>query len=157
MKAVVKMPISHVAIFVVFWVMVSCQKQEVKPDLTTPPPTAPTSEVVTVATATHKAVGRWKLATIQSGWTGESRLATQNIELVIDHQLQTSFYEDGKEVLRYQYVLSEFPLGIRYAITKPVGKSSFYLQPAGNFRVTDVQLIIGDTGLDGNDYTFNRL
>lgn len=107
--------------------------------------------------ASKKAVGSWLLTGITSGWTGETSPPTQKVTLVIDKQ-QAIIYENEKDVLRFQYTLDENYSGLmRYSITQQTGTSTIFYPPVqGNFRVSNKQLIIGDTGVDGNDYIFNR-
>lgn len=122
------------------------------------PTTSMTTQTATTsATAMSKSEGRWRLVSVLSGWTGKTSVPAQTIELVIDSQLQAIYYEDSKEVSRYQYVLTASPLGIRYSVTNQLGKPTLNLQREGNFRVSDQQLIVGDTGVDGDEYTFKRL
>ena len=122
-----------------------------------------TSIQTAIASARVKSEGRWQLVSVLSGWTGKASLPVQTTELVIDNQLRAIYYEDGKEVSRYQYVLTGSPSstgspsGIRYSVINQVGKPTLSFQREGNFRVKDQQLIVGDTGNDGNDYTFRRL
>ena len=110
------------------------------------------------ATADKKAVGQWHLVGITSGWTGKTSPPSEKVELAIDQQQQGIIYENGKQVLTYQYTLEESNSGIvRYSIIQKTGNSTIFYPPAkGNFRVSTKQLIIGDTGIDGNDYIFER-
>lgn len=132
--------------------LTSCNKQtdDLKPVITAP------KTVSALTIATTKAVGRWQLVSVLSGWTGQSSLPTQNIDLVIDDQLQAIYYEEGKEVSRYKYQLKQAESGIRYSVVDQIGRPKFYMQLEGNFRVNDQNLTIGDTGVDGSDYTFKR-
>jgi hypothetical protein len=141
--------------------LTSCSnpKADIKPvmTLTFPDlwPTVPeTASVLTIAT--KKAVGHWKLVSTYSVWTGQNHLPLQNIDLVIDDQLQAIYYEEGKEVARYTYQLKQVGLGIRYSVVNQIGKPEFYMDLQGDFRVGDQNLIVGDTGLDGGDYVFDR-
>jgi hypothetical protein len=108
--------------------------------------------------ASKKAVGSWLLTGIKSGWTGETSPPTQKVMLVIDNQQQGIIYENEKDVLRFQYTLDENYSGLlRYSIIQQTGTSTIFYPPVrGNFRVSTKQLIIGDTGVDGNDYIFER-
>ncbi|MBC3785684.1 hypothetical protein [Spirosoma utsteinense] len=110
------------------------------------------------AIADKKAVGRWNLVGITSGWTGKTNPPIDNVELAIDQQQKAVIYENGKEMLTFQYSLEETKSGlVRYSITQKAGNSPIFYPPSrGNFRVNTKQLIIGDTGADGNDYTFTR-
>lgn len=137
-----------------FFVLTTCNREaeNLSPTTSTLPQVATSSSIAIV-----KSKGRWRLVSVLSGWTKQTSVAVQNIELVIDSQLQATYYEEGKEVSRYQYVLTESPWGIRYSIINQVGKTILSLQREGNFRVSDQQLIVGDTGNDGNDYSFKRM
>jgi hypothetical protein len=130
--------------------LTSCNQQQATPNPVVPVP------ATALTTATAKAVGSWQLVSILSGWTGQSSLPTQNVELAIDDQLLAIYYEEGKEVSRYRYQLKETTSGIRYSVVDQIGKPKFYMQLDGNFRVNDQNLTIGDTGVDGSDYTFKR-
>ena len=82
----------------------------------------------------------------------------KKVVLVIDEQRQSIVFEDGKETVRFQYILTETNPGIlRYSIHQQSGTSTLFYPPThGNFRVSSKQLIIGDTGVDGNDYFFAK-
>lgn len=141
-------------VFVLSISLIACNREAANPN---PVMSVPTQTATTSATAMAKSEGRWRLVSILSGWTGKTSVPVQDIELVIDNQLQAIYYEGGKEVSRYQYVLTASTSGIRYSVTNQIGKPTLYLQREGNFRVSDQQLIVGDTGVDGDDYTFRRL
>lgn len=110
----------------------------------------------TKAGAVAKALGRWELIEVKQGWTAVSKPPIKKTEIVVDDALRIVFFEDGREVSRYKYLLEETPTGLRYSTIEQSGKPSIYLQPDGNFRVTEKRLVVGDTGNDGNDYVFER-
>lgn len=114
--------------------------------------------VVNESTATRKSIGRWHLSGIKSGWTNIMSTPAKKVVLVIDEQRQSIVFEDGKETVRFQYILTETNPGIlRYSIHQQSGTSTLFYPPThGNFRVSSKQLIIGDTGVDGNDYFFAK-
>ena len=111
------------------------------------------------AVADKKAVGRWHLTGIKSGWTGTISLPVQQVNLSIDQQQQGIIYESGTAVIQFHYVLEDNTPGtLRYSINQQTGTSTnFYPPSRGNFRVSSKQLIIGDTGVDGNDYIFEKI
>ena len=156
MKFSLVTPVLTVLAVAVFLSLVGCSREEASPNPTLPVSTTPNQIATTSTTVAAKAVGQWQLVTITSGWTGKNSPPVQSIELVIDNQLQAIYYEEGKEVLRYKYLLRETPSGIRYSVTQQTGKATISMQSEGNFRVNNQQLTIGDTGVDGNDYTFER-
>lgn len=109
------------------------------------------------ATADKKATGHWRLISITSGWTGKADSPTEKIEMSINDQQQATVYKNDTEVSRYQYVLEETGSGtLRYKITQRSGSFSLDWPEEGYFKVSNKQLILDSTPVDGPAHTFER-
>jgi hypothetical protein len=109
------------------------------------------------STANKKAVGRWHLVSIKSGWTGVISSPAEKIDMVIDENQQATVYKDDTEVARFQYTLEQTASEtLRFMITKQSGTSPISLFSGSYFSVSSKQLILDDTFVDGPAYTFER-
>ncbi|MBD2702079.1 hypothetical protein IC229_15620 [Spirosoma sp. BT702] len=114
------------------------------------------SSTIGLSEAKKQAVGRWRLVSSKSGWTGDVKTPDKLLEMAIDDQQKATLYEEGKETISYQLVLEQPDKSIRYkTINKSSGTSVVTLNQ-GVFSVCSTKLIFDNTELDGNLYTYEK-
>ncbi|GAB2521916.1 hypothetical protein [Spirosoma aerophilum] len=109
------------------------------------------------ANAYQKATGNWHLVSTTSGWTGQTTLSTEKIDMTITEQQQATIYKDAIEVSRYQFTLDKTTSEtLLFTVTQQSGNSSIFLAGGGYLKVNNKQLVIDYTFTDGPAYTFER-
>ncbi|WP_338874338.1 hypothetical protein WBJ53_01825 [Spirosoma sp. SC4-14] len=115
------------------------------------------SESQTVSDAYELAVGRWQLTSIKSGWTGNITQPTEPAELIIDNDHMGVVMQQGKEVMRFNLVLTKVYESIQFTAADRTANLIYLLPPQGNFRSCTDELVFDDTYVDGPALIYQKI